>query len=182
MSAPGSQSSNGNGCDGTGWVHAGVVEVTAEGRVPLPEQLRATGLLDVGDEGCWGIQTTTARIVLSDSVHVGPTVRSISSRKVGGESDGYRLTVPFQFFPGDGDSAVHDAQREEVPDEVTIEVGQELHFVFPGDDRPVQWAYLLTGSQLGANLSLCGGEVAKPGASTPGPSEVRPSPCHHRRE
>ncbi len=170
MSAPGYQSSNGNGCDGNGWVHAGVVEVTAEGRVPLPERLRATGLLGVGDEGYWGVQTTTGRIVLSDSMHVGPTVRPISSRKVGGESDGYRLTVPFQFFPGDGESTAHDAQREGVPDEVMIEVGQELHFVFP-DDRHVRWAYLLSGTQLGANLALCGDEAAKPGTSTSSPLE-----------
>jgi len=154
-----------------GWNHAGKTVVKQDQRIQLTKEIRETDLVPAGDRGFFGFERPTERVVLASGEPTGPAVESVDYSKHIGSGDNHRLTVPFTFFPGEGDDINIETQRAAVPESVKLEGGARLHFVYPDTNGSVEWTYLLTDDQLTTylDISVCGGfgGVTRPSMTEP---------------
>lgn len=121
----------------TEWEYLSASRVDSAGRVSIPDAVFDKDILQKPDEstladGWWAYEETSGVLVLSNERFQDQSFNVIGRRKIGGESDNYRITVPRPFFEKSTDEAVRTAAQK-VPDIAQITPHAELHFLTRGE-------------------------------------------------
>jgi len=133
-----------------GWHYIGNTRVNgSENRIGLPDGLFEAGILPRDGKAYWAYEKVVGFLLVSNYELEQKEYKQQGSTKIGGGTDGYRATIPKQFF--------RDTEKTGGPveEKARVEYGETRHFIcrtrmIEGDTRS---CYLLTREQLESTIA-----------------------------
>lgn len=115
------------------WEYLSPSKIGSARRISIPKEVFEKNILPKPDDSrpaaaWWAYEKTTGVIVLSDGPLEDKSFNLIGNRKIGGESDNYRVTVPKPFF-SDSNSENTRSAAQTVPEIAQLNPHTELHFI-----------------------------------------------------
>lgn len=132
------------------WHYVGSATVNeSANRIGLPDGLFEAGILSPEDDVYWSYERVVGFIVISNQKLEKDAYKRQGDTKIGGDEDGYRATIPGQFFS--------DTEKKGGPveEEAQVEYGETRHFVYrtPMAEGDTRSCYLLTREELENTIS-----------------------------
>lgn len=128
------------------WHYAGSSEVnTSENRIQIPDSVFEAGILTPDGEAVWAYEQIVGFLIVSNQrLERTKKYRHQGRTTIGSSQDGYRATIPKQFF------ADYEGMGGPIEDEAQVRYGQTRHFVYRTEmaERETKSCYLLTREQL----------------------------------
>lgn len=131
---------------GTGWNWVFAATPDSSNRVKIPPRLVEAGIFEQNSSAYWGYNQRTGTMVVSPAELQFPNIKNVDESSIGGPKDGYRSTVPHQFYP-DSSGQTHLAAQKVDP---TLTGDETFHFLYHDDveQRDTSWCYVLTTTEL----------------------------------
>jgi len=137
------------------WKHAGISEVNDDGRIRVPDEIfQEQEILSVGSPVHFSYDKVVGILIASNRELEKDGYKTEGFRKLGGDNDNFRVTIPSQYFEDkteQGDPAV----TQEVPEKARVEPGEQRHFVYHTGmaEGSIRSCYLLTDNEFDKRFS-----------------------------
>lgn len=128
------------------WHYAGSATVNeSENRIRIPGPVFDAGILTPEQEASWAYEQVVGFLVVANApLERKEKYRHQGTTEVGAIEDGYRATIPKQFF------ADYEGMGGPVEEKARVRYGQTRHYVYRTEmaERETKSCYLLTRGQL----------------------------------